>query len=322
MSHKFDSKPDTGVREDVSVLNHRRSDSLRVAFAVAVYALCSSTMLIVNKVVITSIPAPCSVLAAQLISSAALIKFMSLFGVIKLEPVDIQKATPYILVSAAFLGALYTNVKILQYANVETFLVFRASTPILISIMEFLFLGRTLPNLRSTVSLTFTLLGAVAYVLTDSNFQVRAYGWVLAWYVIFSFDQIYIKYVVDSVKLTVWARSFYANFFAVIPTVFLALLNREHQVFRVTELGSLFVLCVSCLMGTLMSYSAFLLRGLISATSFTLVGTLCKIGTVVVNCLMWDKHASFEGIIALLVCIFCGLGYQQAPLRNTTGGSS
>ena len=30
---------------------------------------------------------------------------------------------------------------------------------------------------------------------------------------------------------------------------------------------------------------------------------------------MWDKHASTEGLAALFVCLFAGMGYQQAPLR-------
>jgi hypothetical protein len=42
---------------------------------------------------------------------------------------------------------------------------------------------------------------------------------------------------------------------------------------------------------------------------------MCKIATVVVNCLMWDKHASMQGLAALFVCLVAGMGYQQAPLR-------
>jgi hypothetical protein len=41
----------------------------------------------------------------------------------------------------------------------------------------------------------------------------------------------------------------------------------------------------------------------------------CKIATVVINCLIWDKHASFEGLVALFVCLFSGMAYQQAPMR-------
>lgn len=35
----------------------------------------------------------------------------------------------------------------------------------------------------------------------DSAFEVRAYVWVGAWYAIFCFDQLYIKFVVDTVKV-------------------------------------------------------------------------------------------------------------------------
>ena len=37
-------------------------------------------------------------------------------------------------VACAFLGAIFANIKTLQYANVETFIVFRSSTPLLVSV--------------------------------------------------------------------------------------------------------------------------------------------------------------------------------------------
>ena len=52
-----------------------------------------------------------------------------------------------------------------------------------------------------------------------------------------------------------------------------------------------------------------------SATTFTVIGILCKLGTLVVNTLMWDKHASPTGMSCLLVCMTAGFFYQQAPMR-------
>jgi solute carrier family 35 protein len=54
----------------------------------------------------------------------------------------------------------------------------------------------------------------------------------------------------------------------------------------------------------------------VSATSFTVVGIVCKLATVVVNLLIWDKHATPAGLAALGVCLFAGSIYQQAPLRS------
>ena len=42
---------------------------------------------------------------------------------------------------------------VLQYVPVDTIICFRASCPIVIAIIEFLYLGRELPSLRSWASL-------------------------------------------------------------------------------------------------------------------------------------------------------------------------
>ena len=283
----------------------------KIVFGIVAYASCSSMMLIINKVAVTFLPAPSVVLFCQLLTSAVAIKAMHEGGVVESDPLVAEKVKPFMLVAIAFLGALYTNVKTLQYANVETFIVFRSSTPIMIAFLDYVFLGRQLPNPRSWLSLMAILMGAIAYVFTDSNFEVKAYTWVAAWFIVFAFDQVYIKFAVDNVKLTPWGRSYYQHWRW--AGVCVGLLT-ENTVADFDVDGS--SLSASCVAGVLMSYSQFLLRGLISATSFTVVGTMCKIGTVIINCMIWDKHASMEGLIALFVCIFSGLFYQQSPLRN------
>ena len=45
-------------------------------------------------------------------------------------------------------------------------------------------------------------------------------------------------------------------------------------------------------------------------------GNLCKILTVVVNILIWDKHASTTGLAFLFVCLASAAFYRQAPLRE------
>merc|ERR1712205_272376 len=44
-----------------------------------------------------------------------------------------------------------------------------------------------------------------------------------------------------------------------------------------------------------------------------------KLLTVLINVLIWDKHASPVGIAALCVCLGGGAMYQQAPLRRSKG---
>lgn len=84
-----------------------------------------------------------------------------------------KQIKPFLVVAVAFLGAIFTNMKTLQYANVETFIVFRSSTPLLIALLDYGFLGRELPSLRSWCSLVLLLCGAIGYVMYDANFEVR-----------------------------------------------------------------------------------------------------------------------------------------------------
>ena len=59
--------------------------------------------------------------------------------------------------------------------------------------------------------------------------------------------------------------------------------------------------CVLAVEGVAMSYFAFLCRAAVSATSFTVIGNVCKILTVLINISIWDKHASPLGLGALLI---------------------
>ena len=63
-------------------------------------------------------------------------------------------------------------------------------------------------------------------------------------------------------------------------------------------------------------YTGWLCRGMVSATTYTLVGVVNKFITVLLNVIMWDKHSSPVGLVAVCVCLLAGMFYQQAPLRS------
>ncbi len=54
----------------------------------------------------------------------------------------------------------------------------------------------------------------------------------------------------------------------------------------------------------------------ISATSYALVGVLNKFLTVLLNIVLWEKHSSPVGLVAVCVCLAAGMLYEQAPLRE------
>ena len=64
-----------------------------------------------------------------------------------------------------------------------------------------------------------------------------------------------------------------------------------------------------------MSYTSFQLRDIISATSFAVVGNVCKLSTLVINYVICDKHASSRGLGAWCVTLVGAAFYEQAPYR-------
>jgi hypothetical protein len=117
--------------------------------------------------------------------------------------------------------------------------------------------------------------------------------------------------------MSAWGRVLYSNALAVVPAILLGAAWREYGALRgyVLSRGAAAALLASCICGIGMSYSAFSLRARVSATTFTVVGILCKIGTVLINRLIWDKHTNAGGMAALAVCLAAGSLYTPAPMR-------
>ena len=83
------------------------------------------------------------------------------------------------------------------------------------------------------------------------------------------------------------------NALATLPMMLLMLVNSEREVL-VGDLprAGIVALVLSCVGGLGMSYFSFALRAVISATSFSVIGNICKVLTILVNIMMWDQHAS------------------------------
>uniref|UniRef100_A0A7S0LP39 Sugar phosphate transporter domain-containing protein n=1 Tax=Coccolithus braarudii TaxID=221442 RepID=A0A7S0LP39_9EUKA len=277
-------------------------------------------MLVVNKLTVHFLPAPSFVLLTQFFASWFVVKVLGLLGVITVDALEWRKLRAFFFVSVAFLACVFANMKTLQYANVETFIVFRAATPLVISIADWGFLDRELPGLRSTLCLVVLACGAAAYTLTDSHFEVHGYVWVGVWFLIFCFDQLYIKHAVDSTVVdSNWGRVFYTNLWASLIAGIMVLATEPHVLtsmqWKDWDMKTWVALSVSAVLGVGISYFAFLCRAAVSATCFTVIGNVCKVLTVLINVTIWDHHASPIGLGCLSVCLFGAGLYQQAPTR-------
>lgn len=162
------------------------------------YGLASSTLIVINKLAVHNVKAPVFILMCQLLFAAVSVKGSAVAGFVEAEKLQWSLIKPFILIIVGFLGTLYANIQVLSYSNVETFITFRSSTPLVLSIFDYLFLGRELPGGRSIFSLLLLVTSCAGYTVFDEGFKLQAYTWLLIWYCFFTFEACYVKHMCDT----------------------------------------------------------------------------------------------------------------------------
>ncbi|KAF5205487.1 Gdp-fucose transporter [Thalictrum thalictroides] len=285
------------------------------------YALCSSLLAVINKYAITQFNFPGLLTALQYLTSALGVWVLGKLGFLYHDPFTLETAKKFLPAAVVFYLAIFTNTNLLRHANVDTFIVFRSLTPLLVAIADTAFRKQPCPSKLTFMSLVIILGGAVGYVATDSDFTLTAYSWAVAYLVTITTEMVYIKHMVTNLGLNTWGFVFYNNLLSLMMAplfwfvtgeyvdVFSALSARSDNWF---ELGTFFAVSLSCLFGLLISFFGFAARKAISATAFTVTGVVNKFLTVAINVLIWDKHASPFGLICLLFTLVGGVLYNQS----------
>ena len=222
--------------------------------------------------------------------------------------------------NAAFVISIYANMKALEGSNVDTVIVFRSCAPLAVAFLEWMFMQRAFPSVKSLFALLLILLGASGYVYTDSAFKLSgwaAYTWCSLWILLLCFLMVFGKVIVDHVSMqSMFGHVYYTNCLSVPPMLLMGVGLNEASAWphvRFTPGGAVF-LFLSSVVGIGLSYTGWQCRDLLSATAYTVVGLMCKLLPVAVNALIWDKHTSRLGSMFLIVCLVGGGLYQQAPL--------
>lgn len=291
--------------------------------AIAANSLCSSSMLLLNKLAIHLIPMPSSISVVQLIFCTLVVFMGKHLKLLSVDDFERSKVLPCLAYVASFVGGLYANMRALEIANVDTIIVFRSITPLFVCGLDYFFLGRALPKLRSLCSLLGIAVGSLGYVLNDKEFHMKgvlAYTWVTAYMLIICFSMTYGKYLISGIKwgTPVWGNVYYVNVLSILPMLSLGLMNQEWKQYGTTEFtaNTLCALLASCCVGMGISYTGFQCRSLLSATSYTLIGVVNKLITILLNVVLWDRHASGAGMACLLMCMLSSSLYSPAPLRK------
>lgn len=285
------------------------------------YALCSSLLAVINKYAITKFNYPGLLTALQYLTSALGVWVLGKLGFLHHDAFTLETAKKFLPAAVVFYLAIFTNTNLLRHANVDTFIVFRSLTPLLVAIADTAFRKQPCPSKLTFLSLVIILGGAVGYVATDSGFTLTAYSWAFAYLITITTEMVYIKHMVMNLGLNTWGFVLYNNLLSLMMAPLFWIITGEYaDVFAAVgsnsgnwfHLDAFFSVSLSCVFGLLISFFGFAARKAISATAFTVTGVVNKFLTVLINVLIWDKHAGPFGLVCLILTIAGGVLYQQS----------
>ena len=84
-----------------------------------------------------------------------------------------EKIKKYFIVVLVFIFNLWTNIKALQNANIETVIVFQTCSSLVVAYGDFKLLETGRPSNEVLASLFLIVLGAVGYMMVDSEFRYQ-----------------------------------------------------------------------------------------------------------------------------------------------------
>merc|ERR1719491_1319279 len=151
------------------------SPESQVIGSVVSYSLCSGSLVLVNKLILHYLPFPSIVITIQLLASIFLIYGAHMFGLIDVDPIKWEFLKPYLVYTIAFSLGVYTNMMCLNTSNIETVIVARALSPLIVCALDPIFLGRELPSRRSVAALSLIAFGALGYAVPMSSLFHRAF---------------------------------------------------------------------------------------------------------------------------------------------------
>ena len=292
-----------------------------------VYFVSSSSLLVLNKVAIQAIPNASLLLLTQLGSTVVIIAAPALVGKVRLNLKPEGKVIgAYSTVAVVFLATIYSNFQVIHSIGVNPFIVLRCSTPLMVSILDWVFMGRTLPDRKSTLALSGILYCGMMYAklkVADPRFDgshdaSSGLWWSATWLVSFLLDMVYIKHIVEAYPCSSSERTLYQNFLAL--PILVILLNvgvEKHAIFEASRAPQSAWLAVvtTCFAGAALSWTGMSLRTELSATSFTVLGIVCKMASTLLNEIFVEPERDLARLTCIVTVIISSSFYKQAPFK-------
>ncbi|CUG87028.1 GDP-mannose transporter, putative [Bodo saltans] len=288
------------------------------------FAVASVGMMLGNKLAVTALPLPCTVIIIQALGTIAL---LGLFRS-NLEGIRIDIAKQWLPIAALFTLMIFTSLQSFVYVNVSTVLIFRNVGAIFTSIVEYFVRGEKV-TAEIVASEIMIVLGAVMYGWGTANFSWTGFWWIMANIAAQVAYGVLVKHHMDKKphfkEMSKFTMSLYNNTLAIpMLVIVLVVQGEQHHIqsalVQVSPLGWFWIV-LTCGLGFMISTSGFGLQKLVSATTFLVVSNITKFLNILLGIVfLQDNISAGKDGLGCLVAILAGVWYSSAQTRIAQQG--
>eukprot|EP00899_Mesostigma_viride_P006138 jgi/Mesvir1/15525/Mv03177-RA.1 len=297
---------------------------LRVLMACAMYCGCSSGMILVNKHVLSSFEfeAPVSLLFLQSAAAASSIGLLALVRIIDVERLSWRIFRLWMPVNVLFVLMVWTGICSLRHLSVPMVTILKNLTNILVAVGDIIVFKK-----RQSRSVWWTLallvVSAIAGGATDLAFSSVGYAWQLGNCAITAMYLLYLRLVMNQVKLLTrrgtmdeFSMVLLNNVLSLPLVLVLAYVRGELPgVFAMSQWHDrsfLLATALSCVVGTLISFSSLWLLHVTSPTTHSLIGSINKIPTALLGIVVFNAPTSVSSLLSLFLGLAADIFFSRA----------
>ena len=295
-----------------------------VIWAVIFFMITSSSMLLVNKLIMTYWNLPVTITLIQLLfACVALCCFPWLLRVGSwYDAWRWLRAVPLL-----FAIMLATSMLALKYSTTGAVVVTRNVAPLFALIMESIGKEKVLIDVWTILALVYTLAGVVLYMINDLQFSfiglmcmlinmVSAVGERIVERRLLAIDPVVDASKMALVLLTNLGGLFWTSFLLIPtqePSEWDSLVHTDEGAVRPTYQYVLLV--ISCIAGVAIGYAGINAQRHLTATSFLVVGNVNKFVVIFIGMAFMSEASSWQAVLGCVIAITGGVFYALARNR-------
>jgi GDP-mannose transporter len=301
------SVPEPSQPSTVLEIAAAATNSVAMVGSAFFFSVCSVGMLLVNKCAFTGSSFNSGLILGQNFGTCLLaLGICCLAPSFRFSP-SMSKVVTWAPQVVLFVGTIVSSAAALAIVNVPTFSVFRNSSSLVVAVLEFVLLKKSISSYQFAF-LVLSVVGAVVYGWGDLQFSARGYFFSGLHVVIASMSAVAVKKLNVQFSSSL-EMSFYNNVLS-LPLLFIFAAYEYHASSSQIIIQNRHCAIASVPAAFLISFSALISQKLLSATSWMALNNFNKIPLLVLSQFIFSDTYSISQACGLATSVVASAGYS------------